>query len=189
MTRQLLGGLAAALVVLGLAAQVRAAIYTDGVGLAPWGSSGLEIMAWTQPGCSGFGGGLLVATDDDTLTAVDYTVGMPHAWYSVAPGTAIDPTFATTAPQFTSLRMPIGYPFLLGFWLDATQDHVPGAGDRLGWVRLSYIGHNLSLVDSAIESTGAGIIAGEATAVPEPTAALLAVYIAATTCLLRRPCN
>ena len=62
----------------------------------------------------------------------------------------------------------------MGFWLDANGDSTANLGDRFGWARLSYTSANgLTLVDNAIESTGAGIIAGTTAAVPEPSPSLL----------------
>ena len=54
-----------------------------------------------------------------------------------------------------------------------------------GWAALLWDGMELTLVDSAAETTGAGIYAGTYDAIPEPTSAgLLLVGIAAA--LLRR---
>ena len=95
----------------------------------------------------------------------------------------IDPAFVTAASPFASnitldlsgqIQMALGGSFLLGFWLDANVNRTPDSGDRFGWARLRYTAANgLTLLDNAIEDTGAGIVAGTTNAVPEPASSLL----------------
>jgi hypothetical protein len=136
----------------------------------------------------GDGAGLLLSLDNNlVLRPTAYTVGIGHVWYSVTQGTVIDPAFALTAPQFANaftgylggtIQVVPGQPFLLGFWLDANGNQTPGLGDRFGWARLVYNASTLTLVDNAIESTGAGIIAGTTIPVPEPVPTLLLLITA-----------
>jgi hypothetical protein len=65
--------------------------------------------------------------------------------------------------------LAVGQSFLLGFWLDANGNGMPGLGDRFGWASFTYNPSGISLNSSAIESTRTGIIAGTTTAVPEPS--------------------
>ena len=143
------------------------------------------IGATTQPGNTGDGAGLLLFVDSNLLMRpIDGTAGIGHAWYKTLDGRVIDPAFVAANSPFAQvtnivdfsgqIQLTLGGTFLLGFWLEASGDNIPGPGDRFGWARLRYTAANgLTLVDNAIESTGAGIIAGTTTAVPEPSPSLL----------------
>ena len=150
----------------------------------PSGGTGYEIYATTQPGFEGGGAGLWMTVDTRLmLRPALYTAGIGHTWYRVLDGTVIDPAFAGSAIPFahsptSSLSGPIqmtsGGSFLLGFWLDANGDRIADLGDRFGWARLTYAtGSGLTLLDNAIEDSGAGIIAGTTTVAPEPSSSLL----------------
>ena len=163
--------------------EARADVYTTGVGLNFAGAAG-NVSAWTQPNLGGDGAIVSLVIDDNfELRPTAYSVGIGHIWYSVTAGTIIDPAFATSAQPFVNaftgylggrIQLHDGQSFLLGFWLDANTNSVPGSGDRFGWARFTYIlPTGIVLNDSAIESTGAGIIAGTTTAVPEPGSLLL----------------
>jgi PEP-CTERM motif len=157
--------------------RVRADVYTTGVALSFAGAAG-NVSAWTQPNLGGDGAIVSLTIDDNfELTPIAYSVGIGHVWYSVMPGTIIDPSFTTTAPPFVNaftgylggrIQLVVGQSFLLGFWLDANGNGMPGSGDRFGWASFTYNPSGIILISSAIESTGTGIIAGTTTAVPEP---------------------
>ena len=156
----------------------RGDVYTTGVALNFASDQG-NISAWTQPNLGGDGAIVSIAIDNNlVLSPTAYSVGIGHVWYSVTQGTAIDSAFASTEPAFVNaftgdlsgrVQLALGQTFLLGFWLDANGNGNPGSGDRFGWARLTYNSSGLSLVNSAIESTGTGIIAGTTTVVPEPS--------------------
>ena len=163
--------------------EARADVYTTGVALNFAGAGG-NVSAWTQPNLGGDGAIVSLVIDDNfELRPTAYSVGIGHVWYSVTAGTIIDPAFAASAQPFVNaftgylggrIQLHNGQSFLLGFWLDANTNGVPGSGDRFGWARFTYISPTgIVLNDSAIESTGAGIIAGTTTAVPEPSMFLL----------------
>ena len=165
-----------------LAAPSDASVYQTGVAL-----NGDNLTAWTQPNLSGDGCGLVLGIDPNlVLRARAFTVGIAHIWYSVAPGTAIDPAFIGTTPPFANsltgdvsgtIQLTLGGTYLLGFWLDsAGSGHIPGPGDRFGWARLTYTASGLSLVNSAIEDTGTGIYAGTLNVVPEPASVWLLLW-------------
>lgn len=179
------------------AASTDAAVYNSGVTLGNYVDNQRLLSAWTEPAgdSNRYGAEIGLAIDGSlVLTPTVYTVGIGHVWYSVTHGTAVDPAFATTAPVFLnaflpsvrgSVQMTPGTPFLLGFWLDRTQDQIPGAGDRFGWAELEYTSSSgLILRDSAIEGTGAGIIAGTTIAVPEPS--ILCPALASLVCCMSR---
>ncbi|HEY2800621.1 MAG TPA: hypothetical protein VGI85_08510, partial [Chthoniobacterales bacterium] len=164
--------------------QARADVYTTGVALNFAGTAG-DVSAWTQPNLSGDGAIVSLAIDNNLeLRPTNYSVGIGHVWYSVTPGTIIDPAFAVSAPPFVNaftgylggrIQLEVGQSFLLGFWLDANGNSTPGLGDRFGWASFTYSASGLSLLSSAIESTGTGIIAGTTIAVPEPSSVVLSV--------------
>ncbi|MEP7014571.1 MAG: hypothetical protein ABI925_03945 [Verrucomicrobiota bacterium] len=153
-------------------------VYTTGVSSAFDNGQGI-IQAWTQPNLSGNGAGILCSIDSNlNLRPNNFTVGIGHVWYSVSSGTVIDPQFAMTAQPFANsftgylggqIQMTLGGTFLLGFWLDANGNQGAGSGDRFGWASFRYDATGPTLLSSAIESTGAGIIAGTTAAVPEPS--------------------
>ncbi len=177
------------------AGQLRADVYTTGVSFNFAGGQG-GVLATTQPNLGGDGAALLLALDGNlVLQPTNYTVGIGHVWYSVLPGTVIDPAFALTAPQFANaftgnlggrIQVVPGQTFLLAFWLDANGNSVPGPGDRFGWASIVYNSSTLSLVGNAIESTGIGIIAGTTNAVPEPSTAWLLLLALAAVPAARR---
>ena len=183
-----------AIFVVGFTLQARADVYTTGVALNFAGAGG-NVSAWTQPNLGGDGAIVSLTIDDNfELRPTAYSVGIGHVWYSVTPGTVIDPAFATSAPAFVNsftgylggrIQLAVGQSFLLGFWLDANGNSTPGSGDRFGWASFTYQQSGIILNSSAIESTGAGIIAGTTTAVPEPsTAILLVIGVTALICFL-----
>lgn len=162
--------------------KARADVYTTGVALNFANDSG-TVSAWTQPNLSGDGAIVSLTINSNLqLQPTLYSVGIGHVWYSVQANTVIDPAFAMSAPPFVNaftgylggrIQLALGQTFLLAFWLDENINSTPGPGDRFGWARFSYTASGLSLVNSAIESTGTGIIAGTTTAVPEPSSLLL----------------
>lgn len=107
------------------------------------------------------------------------TLGMSHKWFAVTNGMAIDetigaraPTFFTFGSQGSLLMSP--QPFILGFWLQYMEAPIDPALEYIfGWAEFTYAGNVLTLVDSAAENTGVGIIAGEYQVIPEPATALL----------------
>lgn len=153
-------------------------VYTNGVALDFADGHG-SISAWTQPNLGGDGAIIGIAIDSNlVLMPTSYSIGIGHVWYSVTPGTVIDPAFAASAPAFVNaftgdlsgrIQLTLDQTFLLGFWLDANGSGAPGLGDRFGWANFTYDSSGLSLNSSAIESTGVGIIAGTTIAVPEPS--------------------
>jgi hypothetical protein len=170
-------------------------VYTTGVALNFASGTG-SITAWTQPNLSGDGAILSIAIDNNlVLSPTGFSAGIGHVWYSVAPGTAIDPAFAASAPQFANsftnnlsgqIQLSLNQTFLLGFWLDANGNGVAGAGDRFGWASFTYNASGLNLNGSAIENTGAGIIAGTTTVVPEPATISLCLFALIAFCVASR---
>ena len=62
-----------------------------------------SVSAWTQPNLSGDGTIASVVIDNNlVLRPTAFSIGIGHVWYSVAPGTVIDPAFAATAPAFAN---------------------------------------------------------------------------------------
>ena len=163
-------------------ARAKGDVYTTGVALNFGGGQG-SVSAWTQPNLGGDGAIIGISIDNNlVLRPTAFSIGIGHVWYSVAPGTVIDPAFAASAPAFANaftgdlsghIQLTLNQTFLLGFWLDANVNAVPGPGDRFGWASFRYNASGLSLLGSAIESTGAGIIAGTTTVVPEPSTVCL----------------
>ena len=164
------------------------------------------IYATTQPALEGHGAalGLKVTVPPHgrfqpprpVLSPNGGTIGIGHVWYEVAAGTVIDPAYVADATPFYNaynpsvsgqIQLTPNPTFLLGFWLDADLDQIPDAGDRFGWARLSYTAASgLTLLDNAIESTTAGIIAGTTTTAPEPGSILLLLCGGALFALRRR---
>jgi len=113
------------------------------------------------------------------------TGGIRHVWYEVAENIIFDEAYTTANTPFFDaadlssigqITMTDYQPFFMGFWLDADVpigDGQPGLGDVFGWAELVYDGTTLSLVDSAAENDGVGIIAGQYQQVPEPATLLL----------------
>ena len=162
------------------------AVFQSSVSVSPTTLFGANyaIGASTEPNSGGLGAGLLLFADAHlVLRPVTLTVGVGHAWYRTLDGRAIDPAFVAANSPFASnigidlsgeIQMTLGGSFVLGFWLDANIDRTPNSGDRFGWARLRYTAANgLTLLDNAIEDTGAGIVAGTTNAVPEPSPFLL----------------
>lgn len=155
------------------------------------------IATATEPAFAGDGAGLELSVDSHrVLRPVEATVGIGHVWFSTVNGVVIDPAFTASATPFANaftydlsgqIQLTSGQSFLLAFWLDATRDSIPDAGDRFGWARLSYTtASGLTLLDNAIEDTGVGIIAGTTTTAPEPGSALLLLAGGALLTLRRR---
>jgi hypothetical protein len=168
-------------------------IYTTGVRYtAPF------LSAWTQPNTSGDGAELILAiSPSNVLSATNYSVGIGHVWYSVQPGTILNTSWASTATPFANaitgdlsgrISLTLGQPFLLGFWLDATSNPAPAAGDRFGWAELMLTTSGLQLIRSATEPSGMGLVAGTTTVVPEPTTLGLAA-VALLAFVLVRNCR
>ncbi len=131
-----------------------------------------------------------------TLIAWGATAAVGHSWFETAYGSPIDMTAASLATPFvenfsddwTPVNLYLNQVFYLGFWLDADWSGTPsGTTDIYGWAALLWDGTELTLVDSAAETTGVGIYAGTYDAIPEPsTAGLLLVGIAAFVLRRRR---
>jgi len=181
---------------LGFSASLMASVYTNGVAMDIYGPSPMTISAWTQPNLGGDGAILDLAIDPgNILRPTAYSIGIGHAWYGVSSGTVVDATFASTATPFANaltadlsghITMSVGSMFLLGFWLDEYENNIPGPGDRFGWAALKYTGSSLVLVDSAIDDSATGIIAGTTTVVPEPATYSLILSACGFAFLLRK---
>ena len=127
------------------------------------------------------------------------TLGIRHWWFAPQYGTAIDASAMEDADylvnadpvEFGSIYMPLNQVFYLGFQLDgppAPDYPHPPLYYVYGWASLLWDGTELTLVDSAAETTGVGIYAGTYDAIPEPTSAgLLLAGIAAALLRRRRP--
>ena len=127
------------------------------------------------------------------------TLGIRHWWFATQYGTAIDASAMEDADylvnadpvEFGSIYMPLNQVFYLGFQLDgppAPDYPHPPLYYVYGWASLLWDGTELTLVDSAAETTGVGIYAGTYDAIPEPTSAgLLLAGIAAALLRRRRP--
>ena len=184
-----------ALVMVVFSVRARGDVYTTGVALN-FASGAGSIAAWTQPNLSGDGAILSIAIDNNlVLSPTGFSAGIGHVWYSVTPGTAIDPAFAASAPAFANsftnnlsgqIQLSLNQSFLLGFWLDANGNSVAGAGDRFGWASFTYNASGLNLTGSAIESTGTGIITGTTTVVPEPATISLLLFALMPFCFASR---
>jgi hypothetical protein len=74
--------------------------------------------------------------------------------------------------EFDSLEMLTNEVFYLGFRLEYD---VRVGTFAYGWAALRWDGSELSMVDSAAETTGVGIYAGTHTPVPEPATGALAL--------------
>ena len=167
--------------------RAQGSVYQSSFGVGPvtnFPGANFSIGASTGPNGGGDGAGLLLFADTHlVLRPVTYTAGIGHVWYRTLDGTVIDPSFVAANSPFASsitgnlsgqIHMTLGGSFLMGFWLDANTNNTPDPGDRFGWARLRYTTANgLTLLDNAIEDTGAGIIAGTTNPVPEPSASVL----------------
>lgn len=133
-----------------------------------------EIQAWTQPNGSGDGGFVETTLNSNlVLSPYSVTVGIGETWYSVTNGTVFAPSTRSTLTIFASnletppypeqLQLSVGQDFYLAVWLQEPQD-------RYGWAHLKLTSSStLTLLGSAIEDTGSGIIVGTTTVVPEPS--------------------
>jgi hypothetical protein len=83
--------------------------------------------------------------------------------------------------EANSLSIWVNQVFYLGFWVEGVLDY----SDTYGWASLVWNGTSLTLLDSAMETTGVGLYAGTYTPVPEPATAGLA-WIGLAACVLRR---
>jgi hypothetical protein len=143
-----------------------------------------------------FGDGAGVAMDltpnnavSATLQAVNGTAGAWHIWFAVPFGAPVDAaTMASSVPfldsstwEANSLSIWVNQVFYLGFWVEGVLDY----SDTYGWASLVWNGTSLTLLDSAMETTGVGLYAGTYTPVPEPATAGLA-WIGLAACVLRR---
>jgi hypothetical protein len=129
-----------------------------------------------------------------SLQATDMTIGIRHWWFETQYGAALDASamvdadyLVNTDPmELGSIEMPYNRIFYLGFRLAG------GGADYTkyiyGWASLLWNGTDLVLVDSAAETTGAGIYAGtyNAIPVPEPSVAGLLLVGAGVVLLHRR---
>jgi hypothetical protein len=148
-------------------------------------------------GCAGVAMEVLTPFISPTLTVYMemVTLAVGHFWFETAFNAPVNAATVGSATPFAEnfglggwqpIDLNINHVFYLGFWLDADGNGTPSAStDIYGWAALLWDGTELTLVDSAAETTGAGIYAGTYDAIPEPTSAgLLLVGIAAA--LLRR---
>ncbi|MGI6496797.1 MAG: PEP-CTERM sorting domain-containing protein [Kiritimatiellia bacterium] len=122
------------------------------------------------------------------------TIGIRHWWFETQYGAALDAAAMENAEYLGrndtyalgSIEMPYNRIFYLGFRL------ARGGADYTkyiyGWASLLWNGTDLVLVDSAAETTGAGIYAGtyNAIPVPEPSALGLLLVGAGVLALHRR---
>jgi len=126
------------------------------------------------------------------------TIGIGHRWFATQYGAVLDASALLNADfllngdtmEFGSIEMPYNQVFYLGFSLDEgplsgpynnTPDHY-----IYGWAALLWNGTELTLVDSAAETTGVGIYAGTYNAIPEPSAAGLLLAGLAAFAMRRR---
>ena len=117
-----------------------------------------------------------------SLQANDITIGIGHRWFATQYGAALDASALVSADylanadtmEFGSVDMPFNQVFYLGFCLDGppipTFPYSPSYY-LYGWAALLWDGTDLTLVDSAAETTGVGIYAGTYDAIPEPAVA------------------
>ena len=133
-----------------------------------------------------------------TLAAWIVTAGCGNFWFETAVGAPIDSQTAMTPPfahnlgdefgEYAPVHLRLNEIFYLGFWFDVDEDTVPSdTVDIYGWASLLWDGTELTLVDSAAETTGVGIYAGTYDAIPEPTSAGLLLAGIAAALLRCRP--
>jgi len=169
-----------------------AAVFTPSVsvtnsvtpGLAPPppnSQPGFEIRAWLQPNVDDpFNDADLWLTINSNLVLSSYSMLLdPGAsWYSVTNGTVLSSAFRSTATPFANnfgslssgqIPLAVGQDFYLGFYIQILGPH-----DLYGWAHLQLTSpSSLTLLGSATENGGSGIIAGTITAIPEPSALCL----------------
>ena len=162
----------------------------------PNNQTGYQIRAREQPTDPGspFGPGVssVWVAIDANLVLSPYTQILDPGtiWYSVTNGTVLNPAFRSTATPFASnfnntvgqIQLAVGQDFYLGFWI---QD----VTDRYGWAHLKLTSSTtLSLLGSAAEDSGSGIIVGTTTVVPEPSSFCLTALalVSALSCWRRR---
>ena len=157
-------------------------LFTPSVEMGVWPDENLIIARTEASGGETAGVWLQIETADtfnSILRPNDGTVSIGQSWYEVMENAVIDAEFVSTAPLFYDNRGSLGgeieiihnQPFIMAFWLDGTV--LGGATNVYGWAELVYDGANLTLLDSAAENSGVGIVAGKYEAVPEPATALL----------------
>ncbi|HUI07808.1 MAG TPA: PEP-CTERM sorting domain-containing protein [Verrucomicrobiae bacterium] len=159
-----------------------ATVFTDSVFLSPdlypppGIQHGFEIQAWTQPSGGGDGGFVWASVDDNlTLSPYAYTAGIGERWFSVGYGAVFDHAALSTATPFANnltapftpgqMQLSVGQDFYLAFWLDSSPSPY-----TYGWAHLKLTSPtSLTLLGSAIENSGSGIVVGTTTVVPEPS--------------------
>ena len=159
-------------------------LYAPGASVGLWDENRFVISSSTEPDGGGAFAGIWVNVDPlSYIMTMDQehigTVGVGHIWYEVQENIVIDADFANNTEPFFSMYN-VGdlsgeiqmwpQPFMLGFRLGAEE---PGLNDVFGWAEFTYDGTTLSLVDSAAENDGVGIIAGQYQQVPEPATIFL----------------
>ena len=120
-----------------------------------------------------------------TLEANALAVGMTYRFFETDYGAAIDWVHAEAAAAFADsltgesngLYFDVGQTIYLGFRL-GNNTQFPYA--EYGWAQLYFDGDRVSILSSATERTGLGIVAGTGQAIPEPaTTGLLLLGAAA----------
>ncbi len=122
----------------------------------------------------------------------DMTIGIAHLWFATEYGVAVDSSAMADADYLANLEteeygpidVPLNQVFFLGFRLDGSDP--PVSYYIYGWAALLWDGTQLTLVDSAAETTGVGIYAGTYDAIPEPTTAGLLLAGLAVLAVRRR---
>ena len=116
-----------------------------------------------------------------------YTIGIGHRWYESWQGCWFDAQYAASAVPFASnygdyfegsMQIMPFQPFYLAYKLSEEK------GSEFGWAKLMYDMDDLSLLDSAQEDQGVGIIVGTTTALPEPST--IGMLLAALALLIRK---
>jgi hypothetical protein len=168
-----------------------AAVFTPSVSVSnspyfppPNNQPGFEIRAWLQPNVDDlFNDADLWVTITSNLVLSPYSqiLDPGASWYSVTNGTVLNPAFRSAATPFANnfgslssdqIPLAVGQDFYLGFYVQ-----IPDIGlhDLYGWAHFQLANpSSLTLLGSATENGGLGIIVGTPAAVPEPSALWLA---------------
>lgn len=132
----------------------------------------------------------LFAINISTASASQFTfsysgIAEEYALYSVTPGIAITPDFATSTTRLVSNNgvdpgssvqtFSVFQSRMFGYWDDRTgSGNLPSVNDNYGWVVITRTGSGLQ-VSSSATAIGGGIIAGTLTQIPEPSISTLAL--------------
>jgi hypothetical protein len=157
------------------------------------------IVAFTGPDFSGQGAGFGLDLSPSypnlsgfDMYARDFTLGIKFNCFIVKSGASFGPSYVRShtpfannySPEMGPTSLQLDRVYYMGIWMDdnpegptPAEQQQPGPGDAFGWAAFSYDGTTFTVLENAIENSGAGIRIGSMdvlpSVVPEPSAAAL----------------